>query len=106
MSTDDRARFEREFTAHLNKWWMPDRRICPICEHTTWQIGDLGEIRSFNGLNPWSVVEPTSRLTPVAMLFCATCGYALHFNALTAGITLAPITIDPPTESIGAGDDE
>lgn len=79
--TPERLRLEREMALLwlAGKW--PEPRLCAICKHSDWTVGDVVEARFFagGGLNFGDLYA----YVPVT---CTNCGNALFFNAIQMGL--------------------
>ena len=76
--------------AWLEENWTGIRQ-CPVCTTNQWTVGDIVELRLFEG-GGLVVGGPVYPLVPV---ICNKCGNTFLINAITAGVLLA-------TEDAGA----
>jgi predicted nucleic-acid-binding Zn-ribbon protein len=53
--------------------------ICPLCGQNSWAIGDVLDLPTHGALE-------LAEVYPVFPLTCQTCGYAVFFNAVAAGL--------------------
>ena len=67
-------------------WIQPmwKRQTCPICEGRSWTVGDVFEIRQFEGGN--LVLGANRSLIPLVPFTCDKCGYTFFINAIKAGV--------------------
>jgi hypothetical protein len=91
----------RKALAWLDERWPEERRICPIDGSRTWALTDLVQ---FNRFTPDSVM--LGEVYPAIQLVCTTCGYMVHFSAITAGLVEGSMLrperrSEPPTADPG-----
>lgn len=67
----------------LERNWHGDRQ-CPICRANQWSIGDVVEVRPFNGGD--LVLGGGGAIYPLFFVTCGSCGYTHSFNALISGV--------------------
>ena len=56
------------------------KRDCPICiAPTVWDVGDIVEVRGYNGGNHY----PGAAITPLVQVQCDKCSHVVLFNAIS-----------------------
>lgn len=86
------ARLQRErdkAVEWISTKWLHQQ--CPICEHSTWNVDDVVELRQFEGGT--LVLGGQSTIIPLVPITCNNCGYTFFINALKSK------TIEPPQGS-------
>jgi hypothetical protein len=77
----DRLRLRTKYQEALHQVWKkPD--ICPICDSTAWNVGDLVDapLRDVSQLAWWGGAEPRKRAYVYAPVTCLYCGYTIFFH--------------------------
>jgi len=71
-------------TAWLDQHWKGAQK-CPICTNAKWNVSDELVVVSFYTGRP-VVVGGEQELLPFMLVSCDTCGHALLFDAIKAGL--------------------
>jgi predicted nucleic-acid-binding Zn-ribbon protein len=84
VKDEERVQGERRRAlAWMTEKWVGER-TCPICQTNNWTIGDIVELRPYEGGN--LIVGSTRGLFPAFQVICDYCGYTHLVNAAKSGV--------------------
>lgn len=84
MTREQRIEAQRKRTIEWLDKKSPKGMTCPICSQMVWTIGEVAELRSFEGGT--LVIGGNSSTYPVVPVICRNCGYTMFINAAISQI--------------------
>lgn len=92
--TAERREQAERAIAWVNEKWAAPVKTCPVCLANQWQVGDVSELRRFEG---GGLVVGGGNILPTFPLVCLNCGYTMLFNAVVSGVLRPDVRVQAET---------